>query len=85
MKTKVLVSLSVLLALVVIYCFCNPSGSFDDVIFKGVNKEYITQIRIDGYNLEEDNKIEDKEIIQEILYKLSKLNIRECSEYIPRG
>lgn len=82
--TRKIVIVIILFILVGIIYFLYPkSGLFESFIFKNINKNYITQIRIDSHNLEEDKKIEDKEDIQEILFQLSKLNIKECGDYIP--
>lgn len=83
-KRNTLISLSLLLVLIVIYCVNNRSGSFDDFIFKGVNKEYINQIRIEEHYSEEDKKVLDKKTIQDILSEFSKLNLRECRKNIPK-
>lgn len=85
MKVKFIASISILLLFVLIYCFYNQSSSFDELIFKGVDKNYITQIRVGGNNLEEDKKIKDKNDIQEILSELSKLNLRQCSKFPTKG
>lgn len=84
---KYFILMDILLLLIVIYLLYPKSGSLDNFIFKGINKDSITRIRIIELrnNYDENIKIENTETIQDILSKLCELKIIHYEKDIPKG
>lgn len=84
---KYLILMGILLPFIVIYLLYPNSDSFDNLIFKGINKDSITRIRIIELrnNYDENIKIENTETIQGILSKLCELKIIHYERDIPKG
>lgn len=84
---KYFILIGILLFFIVIYLLYPKSGSFDNLIFKGINKDSITRIRIIELrkNYDENIKIENTETIQDILSKLCEMKIIHYEKNIPKG
>ena len=81
---KYFIFIGILLSIIFIYFSYPKSGSFDNLIFKVVEKESITGIKITKYgDLYKRNSIEDTERIHDVISKLSNLDIIEYRKDLP--
>lgn len=76
-KSLQIIFIGIFLSIIFIFLYSlyPKKGSFDDLVLKSIEKEYITRVIV----ADEDKqiRIDETEMIGEVISKLSELNIRE--------